>query len=73
MMTQNDAQMYGLTEQDARTVTTLMHKGGDFADLPERIWMTLYAYWMDHGMPYGIAKARTGDPYQWIQNEMGQV
>ena len=72
-MTQMYEQVYGLTERDARTLTAVINRGDDFADLPERIWMTLYAYWLDHGMPYGIAKARTGDPYQWIQNEMVKV
>ena len=24
-------------------------------------------------MPYGVAKARTGDPYQWIENQLNEL
>jgi hypothetical protein len=38
---------------------------GDF--MPENLYDALYDYYMDRGdMPYGVAKAREGDPYQWV-------
>jgi len=41
---------------------------GDF--MPENLYDALYDYYMDRGdMPYGVAKAREGDPYQWVSNQ----
>lgn len=37
----------------------------------------LFEYYTDpacpNAMPYGTAKARTGDPYNWIANELSKV
>ena len=30
----------------------------------------LYAFYEQNGMPYGVAKARFGDPYNWILNKV---
>ena len=36
-------------------------------DLDSDLYDALYDYYSDNGeMPYGVAKARDGDPYQWI-------
>jgi hypothetical protein len=36
-------------------------------DLDDDLYDALYDYYHHHGaMPYGVAKARTGDPYEWI-------
>ena len=36
-------------------------------DLPEDLFEKLYEHYTSNGeMPYGVAKARTGDPYEWI-------
>lgn len=36
-------------------------------DLDDDLYHALFDYYMDTGeMPYGVAKARTGDPYEWI-------
>jgi hypothetical protein len=38
-------------------------------DLPTYLYEDLYdIFWRD--MPYGTAKARTGDPYQWIAEKL---
>jgi len=38
-------------------------------DLDSDLYDALYDYYSDNGeMPYGVAKARDGDPYQWISN-----
>ena len=43
-------------------------QGGDISD---DLYDALYDYYYDHGaMPYGVAKARTGDPYEWIGNRL---
>ena len=39
-------------------------EGGDLA---ENLYNALYEYYFDD-MPYGIAKARSGDPYEWVQD-----
>lgn len=34
----------------------------------------LFEYFLNEGeMPYGVAKARTGDPYQWISNKLCEI
>jgi hypothetical protein len=42
----------------------------DDADMSENLYDALYDYYLDRGdMPYGVAKAREGDPYQWVANK----
>lgn len=44
--------------------------GGDISD-NEEFYDELFGYFMDSGeMPYEVAKARTGDPINWITNKM---
>ena len=44
--------------------------GGDLDDNPE-FYEALFNYYLDSGeMPYGVAKAREGDPVQWISNKL---
>jgi hypothetical protein len=44
--------------------------GGDISD-NEEFYDDLFGYFMDSGeMPYGVAKARDGDPVNWITNKM---
>jgi len=39
------------------------------ADMSENLYDALYDYYVDRGeMPYGIAKAREGDPHQWVSD-----
>lgn len=40
--------------------------------LTENLYDTLFAHYCFTGeMPYGVAKARTGDPYEWIDECFG--
>lgn len=52
------------------------HEVGNFkttGDLDNDLYDALYDYYSDHGeMPYGVAKARTGDPYNWISDKLHQ-
>jgi hypothetical protein len=42
-------------------------------DLNDELYHALYDYYSDNGeMPYGVAKARTGDPYNWISDRLAQ-
>jgi hypothetical protein len=40
-------------------------------ELDDDLYMALYDYYMDQGeIPYGVAKARDGDPYQWVEDRL---
>lgn len=38
----------------------------------EAFYHELYRYFIDE-MPYGVAKARTGDPDQWIYDKLIEI
>jgi len=40
-------------------------------DLSDHLYDALYDYYHDD-MPYGVAKARSGDPYEWISSRLHQ-
>ena len=41
------------------------------ADLDQDLYDALYDYYFDD-MPYGVKKARTGDPYEWVTDRLDQ-
>lgn len=42
-------------------------------ELSDALYSALYDYYTDNGeMPYGTAKARDGDPYEWIGDRLDQ-
>ena len=44
------------------------------SDLDQDLIDKLYTHFTSNGeMPYGVAKARTGDPDQWIEEHMLEV
>lgn len=46
-------------------------KGNATSDFSEQLFGKLYEYFLMSGdMPYGTAKARTGDPHQWIDERL---
>ena len=49
-------------------------EGGDIEENPE-FYSELYHYFADetYEMPYGVQKARDGDPYQWISDRLDGV
>jgi hypothetical protein len=53
-------------------VTRFKHETKKFLNgdmLDEDLYNALYDYFVDNGeMPYGVAKAREGDPYQWVSD-----
>jgi hypothetical protein len=43
------------------------------AELDNDLYEALFDYYFDQGeMPYGVAKARTGDPYEWVTQRLDQ-
>ena len=45
-------------------------KGGD---LDSDLYYALFDYYSDHGeIPYGIAKGRDGDPFEWVTDRLDQ-
>uniref|UniRef100_UPI00190FA287 hypothetical protein n=1 Tax=Klebsiella pneumoniae TaxID=573 RepID=UPI00190FA287 len=45
-------------------------KGGD---LDSDLYEALFDYYNNAGeMPYGVAKARTGDPFEWVSQRLDQ-
>ena len=50
-----------------------MKQMGDL-DSGSELYMELYSYYLDSGeMPYGTAKARDGDPVEWIMNRLDDL
>lgn len=42
-------------------------------EIPEPAYEVFYEYYCNNGeMPYGTAKARDGDPYEWIGDRIAQ-
>ena len=43
------------------------------AELDNDLYDALFDYYSQHGaMPYGVAKARTGDPFNWVSHQFAQ-
>lgn len=60
-----------LTYKDVDVIIDTINTGDDFKDEHYDI---LYTHFVDSGeMPYGVAKARTGDPYAWIADELDKI
>jgi hypothetical protein len=50
-----------------------LKQGADIMDFQE-LYQELFSYYMDSGeMPYGVMKARDGDPYQWINDRLDDL
>ena len=68
-------------EEDADPVMTILQKypsevedlknGGELA---QNLYEELFEYYLDLGeIPYGVAKARTGDPYEWVYDKLDEI
>lgn len=61
--------MAKLTYEEVEEIARRQAAGED--DLIEENLNALYDYFLDSGeMPYGVAKARTGDPSSWIYDKL---
>ena len=64
-----------MLDEDGHTlkhiVNRFKHETKNFMNtgfMAENLYDALYDYYLDRGdMPYGIAKAREGDPYEWVE------
>jgi hypothetical protein len=45
----------------------------EYDSLPQSLKDDLFEYFCYNGMPYGVAKARTGDPDQYIVDHLGEI
>jgi len=61
-----------------RELANILNKHTDFdprafledrCDISQGLYYDLYCLWVED-MPYGTAKARDGDPYEWIWNRL---
>lgn len=63
MVMENDNTMRHIISKFKHEVKNFI--AGD--DMSTDLYHALYDYYNDHGeMPYGVAKARDGDPYEWV-------
>lgn len=54
-------------------VNSIMNGAADLLDFQD-LYEKLFSYFCLSGrMPYGVAKARTGDPYEWISDHLEEV
>ena len=60
-----------LTKEQQEILTAIINEDATFFDneITEDIYNILFEYYMDE-MPYGIMKARIGDPDKWILNQL---
>lgn len=64
-----DPELEGILDQYADSFKAFK-AGGDIDENPE-FYEALFDYYLNSGeMPYGVAKAREGDPVQWIANKL---
>ena len=64
-----DPQLQAILDQYADSFAKFK-SGGDLDENPD-FFDALFAYYLDSGeMPYGVAKAREGDPVQWIADRL---
>lgn len=58
----------------AKILRRFPHEVQDFmagGELDDTMFDALFDHYLDEGeMPYGVAKARDGDPYEWIANKL---
>ena len=59
----------GLTQEEHRDIRAFVEDTMEWYDMSVTAQDKLFNVWM-HEMPYGVAKARTGDPDQWIADRM---
>ncbi len=59
----------GLTQEEHRDIRAFLEGNIEWSDMSDTTQEKLYTRWV-HETPYGTAKARTGDPDQWIEDKM---
>mgnify|MGYP003625486092 CR=1 FL=1 len=60
-----------LGRTDKNQLANIISGKNDLSDrTSEKVYDALYDYYSDNGMPYGVASARDGDPYEWILDQI---
>jgi len=60
--------MTSALDQEIRDIAT---KGGTVSDLTPKAYQALFDHYASSGdMPYGIMKARDGDPDEWLNEKL---
>lgn len=67
----NQTQM-GLSNHDMQVIKGIIQGSVEMDDFPEVIEKLMDYYIISGEMPYGTAKARDGDPYTWIEDQLHQ-
>lgn len=56
-----------MIEKIAKELSLDVEKFIKTGDMTDRLYEELYSYYVNEGeMPYEVAKARSGDPYEWV-------
>jgi len=56
---------------DIIAAAELQREGYELFDNYNLLFEELYSHYLNSGdMPYGVAKARTGDPVEWISEQL---
>lgn len=64
------AEKFNIKEKQATNVAEFLEGEDDLDTFVEEI---IFDFYLDSGkMPYGTAKARTGDPQEWMFNELSR-
>ncbi len=63
--------LQGLSEADLETCEQIA-LGNELIDDHTALYHKLYEMWLPE-MPYGTAKARTGDPYLWVTDRLCEI
>ena len=62
---------FNLTEAQATVLVEALEEGGSIDDVDGSIFESVFNFYCaNNEMPYGTAKARDGDPYEWIDNAL---
>ena len=65
------AVMKNLGGADKKQLAKILDDKADLSDkASEKLYDKLYNYYSTNGMPYGVASARDGDPYEWIIDQI---
>mgnify|MGYP000169748987 CR=1 FL=1 len=66
-----DRELNTIIRAHAKDYKAFMDGKQDLLDLP-KLYDALLNHWQTD-MPYGVLKARDGDPYEWISNKLSQL
>jgi hypothetical protein len=60
------------TPKEEEMISMVKHNKMDIADLPDDLMTKIFDFFGPK-IPYGILKAKTGDPYDWVLNHIDEL